>query len=344
MARSLTLDGDTVMVCLKVRQLPSWSHLVRQSLDVAIARVAEKEYHRLSSGISPKERLNRVTKALESMDGLGKGNEPEYNEWDALFYLTWYQPRHINLALAIVRHFFSGNSLHVIDVGCGALAVQIAAAISTAEKRPNGSKIKVTVQGIDPSEPMRRIGETVWLEFWSIVDENPHLSYLSQVCNIMTDSCDSHDSKDSYYCSTDAHIGSGSSSAECWLMAVHAVYESNKHSLRDILANIRRKSAPMLEVVTCPKFKVERAREVVTSHSRKLEADKFAGKGFDDEELCEITAWRKRLLNSLPQQPHGIAQNFLKGSVSWNPRNNPIQNDFVFLHHQGRPFLDDLFP
>lgn len=292
---------------------------------MAIAKVAEDEYRRLSTGKSPEECLNHVKQALKSLGELQNpsGDVPKYNEWDALFYLTWYQPRQINLALAIVHDFFSDNSLHVIDVGCGALAVQIAAAVATAEKRSWGSKINITVQGIDPSEPMRNIGKKLWKEFCSIVDKNPRLLYLSQVCNAMTDSCDSHNSKDAYYCSADAHIGSGASSAECWLMAVHAVYDSNKDSLRDILADIRRKSAPMLEVVT--------------SHSKKRDLAEFvAGGGFKEWKvrskgsgvLPKTTLWRRRLSNGLTQQsPEPIVSNFLWPYVNWNPP----QNDAVIL-------------
>ena len=200
--------------------------MVRQSLDMAIARVAEDEYHRLTTSKSPRERLNRVTKALESMGGLQKGTEPTYNEWDALFYLTWYQPRQINLGLAIMRRFFSSNSLHVIDVGCGAFAVRIASAIAVAKKHSRHADINVTVQGIDRSKHMRRIGKVMWSAFESIVDKKPQLSGLSHTCDAMTKSCGSYDSKDSYYLSSGAHTRVSSLHAKCWLMAVHAVYES----------------------------------------------------------------------------------------------------------------------
>ena len=78
------------------------------------------------------------------------GEEPEYNEWDALFYVTWYQPRQINLALAILQKLYedarkwlgSDFPLHIIDVGCGAfLAVQFAMAILAAENQREGNDL-----------------------------------------------------------------------------------------------------------------------------------------------------------------------------------------------------------
>ncbi len=314
------------MVYLKVKKLLSWSHMVRQSLDMAIVTVAEDEYRRLSTGKSPKECLNRVTKALESMGGLQKGNEPKYNEWDALFYLTWYQPRQINLAFAIVRRFLSGKSLHVIDVGCGSFAVQIAVAIAVAKKHLRHTDINVTIQGIDRSKHMRRIGKMVWSTFKSIVDKKLRLSNLSRTCDAMTESCGSYDSNDWYYRSGAAHTRRSSSHGECWLMAIHAVYESNKHDVRRSLAAIRKKSTPALVVVT--------------SHSSKSgEAWFAAGDEFEEMttqlpwsgNLPKTTAWRSDLLDRLPKPPPNIVCNYLETPVQWNPP----KNDPVILFRKG---------
>ena len=259
--------------------------MVRQSLDMAIARVAEDEFSRLSGGKTPEECVNCVTQALKSLGGLQWGNAPEYNEWDALFYLTWYQPRQINIALAVLRRFFSGQPLHIIDVGCGALAVQFAVAVAIAEKQLVGSE--VTVQGIDPSESMRRIGEELWLKFWSIVYEDRYLSNLAGACDVLTSSCNSHDSKESYY-------KMNSPGTECWLIAVHAVYESNKEDIRNTFAEIRSKFAPMLEIVTTHPSK----RDVAWS----MTGEEFNEEYNEADSQCtfpETTAWRKHLIDRL---------------------------------------------
>ena len=74
-------------------------------LERAILRVAEIEYRRLSSGLAPEQAAARVEAALEAMAGLRDGVPPDYNEWDALFYLTWYQPRQINLTQLVASQF-----------------------------------------------------------------------------------------------------------------------------------------------------------------------------------------------------------------------------------------------
>ena len=299
--------------------------IVRKSLDLAIARVAKNEYHRLSSGKDPEERLNCVTQALESLGRLQHGEMPAYNnEWVSLFYVTWYQPRQINLALAIVRHFFRGNSLYVIDVGCGALAVRFAVAIAISERGMQGATINVRVDGIDPSEPMRKIGDTLWKEFQSIVSKYPRLSSLSDIC-------DGIDSNDSYSGSTDAHIRGACSSVECWLTTVHAAYESNKCSIRDTLTHIRRKSAPELEVVTSDRKKWGVACCVAGEGFKKMPMPQlWCGP------LRNTTAWRNGLINQLPQQsPGNIIPDYLGRSVQWNPQWRSPSNPVVILIRKG---------
>lgn len=233
----------------------SWWPPVCQALDEAIARVAESEYRRLSAGRRPEECLHCTEQALEALGALQRGAEPEYNEWDALFYVTWYQPRQVNLALALTRYFLSRRSspardLHIVDLGCGSLAVQFALTIALAEARLMGASIDATVQGIDPSASMARVGEELWLEFWSIVNDNPHLSYVADSCDVISSSYTSHDSSDSYCASYEAHAQTTLTSTDCWLIAAHTVYESNKLLIRDQLTTIRTKSEPALVIVT----------------------------------------------------------------------------------------------
>ena len=139
--------------------------LVACVIDEAIATVAEEEFNRLCEITNNVAQVGENIKAaLESLAKLRDGLEPEYNEWDALFYVTWYQPRQINLALSILQELYQDVRkwqgpdlpLHIIDVECGALAVQFAMAILAAEGTPAECNDNVTVNGIDPSEPMKR--------------------------------------------------------------------------------------------------------------------------------------------------------------------------------------------
>ncbi len=297
---------------------------VAHVLDKAIVTVAAQEFNRLAGDLN-NDRIvaEKVTEALEALDRLQSGYKPEFNEWEALFYLTWYQPRQINIALTILRQFANARNEHlregypllIIDVGCGALAVQIAAAIVAAEHQLEG--LGVSVQGIDPSESMKKIGEDLWLEFWIIADRHPSLSYLSSTCDVMTDTYSLFDSDTSYYHSEEAFL-QYYPAPECWLTAVHIVYESNKQCIKDILQKIQDRSGPNLILVT--------------SHASKCGIASFAAGGnFEIDwlesntlllsgELPKTTEWRKHLISRLSPQARGdIVQPFLSNPVQWNP-------------------------
>ena len=305
-------------------------------LDEAIATVAEKEFNRLRRGLNNGKIAEKVSRALGELEKLQGAGQPEYNdEWVALLYVTWYQPRQINIALKILQqlyadtrneHLRTGNPLHIIDVGCGALAVQFATAIS-AVKYPHTN---VAVKGIDPSDPMRKIGEKLWAAFCSIVDEHPELSDLSRTCDSMTNTCKSFNSPKSYYGSDDARVRSDSG-PECWLMAMYAVYESNpstQNTLRTTLQTIRDKSDPSLILVTTHKGKRDIANSAIGEYDRsqELEPADLPIPG----NLPKITEWRKHLLSRLEgpyprlEGPYleSIFRGYLRGKVEWNPSRN----------------------
>ena len=290
--------------------LPSW---VCQSLDEAIASLAEDEFsrlRRLPRDKTPEECLKCVTQALESLKGLQTSKMPKhnYNAWVALFYVTWYQPRQINIALNILRsrhfHFFSKNPFGIVDFGCGAWAVQFAVATAIAEKQFVGSKI--AVQGIDPSDPMRMLGEKLWSKFRKIVDrdkqKDSRLSKLADVCDDLTSSCDLFHSKESLYewcCPV--------TDSDCWtLIAIHALHETEtseerteertQNDLAD-LADISRKFAPRLEigVISKSRFLEKRLRN---SGYQVLSEPKHPSSHIFDK----TTAWRKQLLKELKKQ------------------------------------------
>ena len=309
--------------------------LVGHVLDEAIASVAEEEFNRLRRATNDNAQIAaNVTAALSSLDKLPKGVEPKYNEWDALFYITWYQPRQINMALKILRRFYeksrykhqrAGRPFHVIDVGCGALAVQFAMALLATECRWKGAD--VTVIGIDPSEPMRNIGDALWLEFWSNLSSHPNLnkhselSDLERFCDCMASSCESFDSFSSYRCSK-VGLSQATERSECWMMAVDVVYTSNKNKIKEAIQAIRNQCKPNKNFLTCK-----------NQHDR-LEAARFVvDKGFEcemklgvedlwfEETLPITTKWRRSLITELNVQIERQRQ-LLNNPVKWAGGNN----------------------
>ena len=258
---------------MSIRDTQELRKLVACLLDDAIATVAEEEFNRLCSATNDDFQVARnVTEAVRSLRNLQQGVEPEYNEWDALFYVTWYQPRQINLALAILqepyedarRQLGSDFPLHIIDVGCGALAVQFAMAILAAENQREGNDL--TVNGIDPSEPMKKIGETLWLKFRSFLCEHSDLSDLSRTCDHMTTNCELFDSHTSYFCSEGGRSWVNPR-LERWIMAVHASYESNRFTIKRALQELRDRYSPSAILVTSHRSRWEVVRFVAGEES-----------------------------------------------------------------------------
>ena len=307
-----------------VRDITELRKLVTCLLDEAIATVAEEEFNRLRSAANNDFQVARkVTEAVRSLRNLQQGEEPAYNEWDALFYLTWYQPRQINLALYILQELYedarrrlgSDFPLHIIDVGCGALAVQFAAAILAAENQRAGNDL--TVSGIDPSEPMKRIGEALWSKFRLFLGDHSDLSDLSRTCDHMANNCQLFDSHSSYFCSEGGRPW-GPPWIERWITAVHACYESNWFEIQRALQELRDRYSPNAILVTSHRSRQEVVRFVAGEESpqQRLSPKQLPLK----EELPKTTEWRTDLLSKLPAYQINSVSSLLSNPVEWAPR------------------------
>ena len=298
---------------------------VAGALDTAIVEVAQDEYRQLSRGKSPDGIAKRVARALRSFEQLQSGMPPTYNKWEALLYLTWYQPRQVNLSLAAVaRYRQAPRPIHVIDVGCGALATTIAMAISAASSEVRLSDIDIEVHGIDPSDHMRSTGLRLLRRFSRIVASERSLSRLRTILGRVEENIGIHRTLDEYYRSDSAKRTIRRRST-CWLTVIHAVYASNVDSLRKDLKRIRHKSNPAYEVVTCHKIGREVAERI-----RRHGAVEFTllRRNFDlHGYLNKTTDWRRQLASKLPTVD-SILRPYLQRGVPWNPG----QDDMVFLY------------
>lgn len=295
-----------------------------EALDEAIARVAASEYRRLASGLSSHEVSARVHGALESLDGLKHGRLPTYDEWDALFYLTWYQPRHIHLVYTLFHHGtreFPALS-QVIDIGCGAGATQVALAFSMAEQPSSFGAADVSVHGIDPSEPMRAIGEALWLELWDQAERDPELEDLGKAMGDISARCASYGSYEAYAASPSAVAAKGAGHPH-WLTAVHAVYEETKSDLRRLLGEVCADLEPKGILVTSDDGKEPLLDQLLEVPDDSLEPREV--KPLWQGTLRCTTSWRRGVRADL-ESPSELCRNYLKGEVRWNPT-NPIEKD-----------------
>ena len=291
---------------------------VADALDIAIAKVAEAEYDRLSAGRPAEHVAQKVDQAVASFLRLARGISPAYDEWDALFYLTWYQPRQVNLALALAWPFDQEpQPLHIIDVGCGSLAMQIAMAIAVARSGLPEQDIYIELHGIDPSDAMTRIGRLLLCAFSDVVRSDPVLSRsrLRMACDRTQEHMGVWRNLAMYYRSDRAHEGGIYPSPNCWLTALHAVYASNYDQMYKIFQFIRRQSDPAYEVVTCHKVGYASAQLICRRDARqvRLLKDRFAFSGH----LHRTTSLRQQLARRSPTSD--MTRRLLAQPVPWNP-------------------------
>ena len=154
-------------------------------LDQAIAEVAGEEFQRLRGGLSDQDIAREVNDAFAGLKRLQEGESLDYhNRWVALFYLTWYQPRHINLVYSWLHRTKAvlPERLHVVDLGCGALVVQFALAFFAATSGQAGARI--VMQGVEASRPMTKIGVQLWNGVATIIRESG-VTYAKNLNQVM---------------------------------------------------------------------------------------------------------------------------------------------------------------
>lgn len=265
---------------------------VAEAFDTAITRVAGREWERLSRGEKPEGRLNRVANALVSLQKLqSKDQMPDYaDEWVALFYLLWYQPRQVYLAFRVLTTLLSERGsqeqpLRVIDLGCGALATAFGMAMAMAGRGSRNLAVPrdVSVCAIDPSVQMRRVGETLWEEFWEVLDEAPDLTCLEDAVSAMIDN--------HHFYTSHAEMADVDAGDECWLVAMHSVYESNRSNLRTALLELRDEYGVARTVVSSERLKADLVREVFAASSSTISLPGSSGRA----QLPQLSAWRRRL-------------------------------------------------
>ena len=147
--------------------------MVMNALDEAIATVAREEFDRLTRDSSPREVAVKVEGALKSLQSLQAGLQPDYDdEWVALFYILWYQPKHINLTYSMIKALLYGTEdvselfdekVCLFDFGSGALAMQFGIAIAAADTLHDGQRFSsIRIFSSDESDAMLSVGQRLW--------------------------------------------------------------------------------------------------------------------------------------------------------------------------------------
>ena len=217
---------------------------VTNALDLAVASVVETEFQRLATAAGPEQTARNVLRSLRSFESLQQGIMPAYDEWDAVFYAAWHHPGHVNLAYTLIEKIpaphnplKSGKgSLHVMDFGCGTMAMQFGLALAAADSVAQLRTVpRVNIFSEDSSQPMIAIGRRIWETFTSEIASRrkyPTLNALRRVCRDVT---------------SEAHRKDADTS---WISVLHVAYEENAPQVESALAGRIRQERPELVVVT----------------------------------------------------------------------------------------------
>ena len=321
----------------------------QEALDKAIAKVTKAEYDRLTKDSNPCDVVNKVNDALKSLNRLREGGMPDYNEWDAPFYISWYQPRQVNLVYAALMKTAPRNPsgpLLIIDVGCGAWASMIALAIFWSVEEALQGRMDINIRGIDPSEPMTRLGEKLFLEFVCEADDRK----LAPIIDIFEQISIKISSPNVYFNGNGAGKTTKTSVAESWLLTVHALYDKSQVFIKDLLVGCRQQNRSCLsyELITSDGSKKGNIKNLfshgVDKTSPQLPVDLFfrnltsAWKG----SLNKTTTCRKEIESDLNliRRDTSISTDslfLLKNEVAWNPSRNRIEEDAVWVRRRVSP-------
>ncbi len=270
-------------------------------LDRVITTVSEQEFNRLASFLHTDRIKKKGLDALESLGKLQKGEMSDYHdEWVALFY-HWYQPAQINLAYSMIKSIInstgiSNEKLHIVDFGCGSLAMQFGVALAMADTKNKKSITEIRIDSIDTSQAMIKIGQKMWELFKLRACRYPKIyNHLGRVCEII---------KPKYY--SDIKKVELAKDSDRWISAIHPVYDGNKADVKQSLKSLVDRLRPDMCFVSTHNSKKYLLSEVwpFVNHNSKNVYLQFNG------ELRDITQWRRKL-NSI------LSHGYLNKPVTW---------------------------
>ena len=315
---------------------------VAETLENAIIRAANHEMSHIWDDWVAANNGIAVENALGSLRSLQRGGIPRYDDrWVALLYSSWYQPSHINMAYSMIAAmtqigFTNGatltnsGDLHVVDFGCGALAMQFGVCLAVADSLEQGQTIrKVRVDSIDTSQSMIDVGLKIWKEFKNLIeqDERTHLlCYVRQAIQLM----------DIQTCTSYEEIRK-QAKADRWMSSLHTVYPANFIGVKKALSSIYKTVTPLAGFITSHEANAIRAKltsPFTDSEYHKLETSSIAYQivGY----LPKLTQWRNTL-KQIVLQPSADAKigdpdfvsRYLSNSVAWGWSNRLGDTKFL---------------
>lgn len=290
-------------------------------LEKAVLNSCRRELMRLQQEKRKNTLISSIEAALRELGKLKEGKKPIYRfSMVPLLHASWYHLAHVNFCIKTVSDLIkepvhSGESVGILDFGCGTMPLQWAVAVAVADMVKDQMQIPdIHVVNIDESEKMSNLGCDMWTELKNLVqsDKNNELRPLAGVMQKM---------KMPVLNSTGSLSAVLPSGQKLHLVtAIHAVYE-NVDVLRQkhIEKIIEGFPIPPIWFTTN-----ERAG------GKMLETDRMSKK-FQPGDMKltwpgrvakDLTSFRQdTLLHFCGQNADNLTEKFLKGEVTWQPAN-----------------------
>ncbi len=156
-------------------------------LDQVICETGQSQFQYLSEGLNPEQIGKQIDKALSENMRLSSSEMPDYNnEWVALFYFLWYQPKQIQLAYRSISYLLQSRkidlhgNLYMVDYACGSLATLYGFILALTDYIDRGETVDhIIIDFVDESSCMTKLGEISWGNFKSSIGNNQLTNHIS---------------------------------------------------------------------------------------------------------------------------------------------------------------------
>lgn len=216
--------------------------LVAELLDEAVANVAGQKFLEVTGPLTNSEKASCIQEAASSLNALQQGGTPDYdNRLVAAFYMLQYQLQHINLTYSMIFNshragreyegITTTETLHVVDYGCGALAMTFGVLLAAADGLEAGDHIKmIRIDSLDPAVPVVEFGVEIWERFLELVNnsQDDRLLWIQRAVDIV------HRPHPTLQLDQIKALPN----SDTWLSAVHVVYEGPKGNSEEVKKNL----------------------------------------------------------------------------------------------------------
>ena len=296
--------------------------IIQTTLEEALVKIAEEKWQKLVANLrsSDSRDLEKqyVEKSLRSLKRLQEDGMPNYDEWDSLFYFTYYQPRQVNLAFSILcamrtdRDIFESENrkIRFIDYGCGCLATIFAVSMAAADSISRGIHIeKIKFDFYDKNTDMINAGEEIWGEFVKAMRTNYPKHPVTGVLN-----------KILYKTHTSLSTMRENYEA-CYLTSFHCIYSENIDDVSLDIGRLLSQFKPVGVILTTDSIKkdcLNRLKLKVSGKYHQLPINNLTSQFNGD--LVKVTNWRRGLKEkwTCNKHEHALWSNYLEGKVFWN--------------------------